>query len=555
MIYRTAALWLLGEVSTMKSFRLFVLSALLFPALVLARPSGPVTDKDTDGDGLSDFHERHKYRTDPSRRDTAGKGIPDGDWEQRRQFTYSVRAVIRVLPPCNLEGLTDDYQDVRVRAKTSNYVELEVVLYPFNTNAEAIRGNPTWKKDYAGMKEYLAPGITANWDERMRQDLLRELAQAGIEPERLADKEVVEKVSRWLFGRARYRNMFCTHYVHFPEGKPAVLAGLEKAFRRDRGEQAWTTAQQFEHELLGKEMFYRKSHGTCTSAAVYQCTVLRALGIPCRMIIAIPVVDASDEAQVELAEKGLKHHEVRHTVFLASVGAGQSYSSHTFCEVYVGRRWRRLNYTTLGQNILNPNYLGLMVKVHTFRDLSEANLAPTWGRRYALGLRDKDFAHSNPYRTLAVSDLFGKYAKVPNPPYHKEHHRITLSKVYWWNSDEGVRRLRDFGAKAPADGAGHLLVHGDEWFENAADYLQYKAFMKRSDRDFIFRAKGQPDVKGALSMTFFTHASTSIRELEIIIPPAELAKMARGVPYTLQPRNSRADFQWRVTSGLTITRP
>jgi hypothetical protein len=176
--------------------------------IALARDRTEGADPDTDGDGLSDSHETHKYRTDPKKKDTAGRGVPDGDWQQRREFTYSVRAVLRVMPPYNLQALTDDYQDVRVRKETKEFVELEVVAYPLNTNAEAIKGNPNWKKDYAGMKEYLAPGITTNWDNAMRQDLLRELAKDGIDPDKLTDQEVVERVARWLFKRSTYRNMF-----------------------------------------------------------------------------------------------------------------------------------------------------------------------------------------------------------------------------------------------------------------------------------------------------------------------------------------------------------
>src|SRR5262249_29512939 len=144
---------------------------------------------------------------DPKKKDTAGKGISDGNWQQRREFTYSVRAVVRVMPPYNLKALNDDYQDVRVLKETKDFAELEVILYPLNTNAEAIAANPTWKKDYAGMKEYLAPGITTNWDEGMRTDLLCELAKDGIHPDKLTDKEVVERVSRWLFERSKHRSM------------------------------------------------------------------------------------------------------------------------------------------------------------------------------------------------------------------------------------------------------------------------------------------------------------------------------------------------------------
>jgi hypothetical protein len=527
--------------------------ALHRPGIAFAGPPMVVTEPDSDGDGLSDFQEVHKYRTDPQKKDTAGQGVSDGDWRQRREFSYSVRAVLRVMPPYNLKALNDDYQDVRVRAETKEYVELEVVVYPLNSNALAIKGNPNWKKDYAGMKEYLAPGITTNWDEPMRKDLLRELAGDGIDPERLTDKEVVEKVSRWLFRRSTYRSMFCTFYVGFSDGKPVVLPGTETAFERDKGDPKWSVQQQFEHELFGKEMFANKTYGTCTSTAVYQTTVLRALGIPTRMILCIPLGDGSDQAQVDIIDKGLTHHRVRYDALLGTIAGGGGFTSHTFCEVFVGGRWRRLNYNTLGQNVLERNYLGLMIHIHTFRDLSEANLAATWGMRYAKGRRDGEFKHSNPYRLLEVSDHFGEFAKVPNPPASNEHTQITIDRVYWPESKDAPRLVREMGSGAESGGS-RFFIHGQEWFDDAGDYLQYKLFMRRSDKQFVLRAKGQPDVRCHLSMNFVTSASEKLRELEVVIPPAAYAQMAKGVAYTLHPVNSQNGYRWRVRDGVKVTR-
>src|SRR5262249_53511856 len=73
-----------------------------------------VADADSEGDGLSDFQEIHKYGTDPHKKPTAGTGASDGNWEERRQFTYSIRTIVRVLRPVNIATLNDDYQDVRV---------------------------------------------------------------------------------------------------------------------------------------------------------------------------------------------------------------------------------------------------------------------------------------------------------------------------------------------------------------------------------------------------------------------------------------------------------
>jgi RNA polymerase sigma factor (sigma-70 family) len=518
-----------------------------------ARPLSQA-DPDTDGDGLPDFQEVHKYRTDPRKKDTAGQGVSDGDWQQRREFTYSVRAAIRVMPPYNVRALNDDYQDVRVRKETKDFVELEVVVYPFNSNAESIKGNLNWRSDYAGMKEYLAPGVTTNWDGRMRQDLLRELARDGIDPDKLTDKEVVEQVSRWLFKRSQYRDMFCTFYVGFRDGKPAVLPGLGPAFERDKGDPKWTAREQFEHELLGREMFARKTYGTCTSTAVYETTVLRALGIPTRMILCIPLADGSDPAQVEMIEKGLTNHRVRQDAYLGAISGGTSFASHTFCEVFVGGRWRRLNFTTLGQNVLERNYLGLMVHVHTFKDLSEANLAATWGTRYATGRRDDLFPHSNPYRLLEVSDHFGKYAKLPNPPADdRELRQVTVARAYWPQAKDApaeIRALR-WGSEP---GSGRFFIHGDEWLEDAGGYLQYKSFMRRADLGFVLRAKGRPDVACRVSMNFYTDRSRNLCELEVVIPVAAYAKMAKGVAYTLHPANARKGYAWKVREGVTLTR-
>jgi hypothetical protein len=524
------------------------------PAPARAEARGETADPDTDGDGLPDFQETHKYRTDPAKKDTADTGVADGDWQQRREFTYSVRAVIRVMPPYNRKALTDDYQDVRVLSETRDYAELEVIAYPLNSNAEAIEGNPNWKTDSAGMKEYLDPGVTTNWDARMQKDLLQELAGSGIVPDRLTDREVVEKVSRWLYSRSKHRSMFCTHYVAFRDGKPAVFPGLGQAFERARGSKEWSAQEQFAHELLGKEMFYRKSHGTCTSAAGLQATVLRALGIPARIIVAIPLVDPSDPEQVALAEKKLTHHRVRSTVTYGLMAAGQSYTAHTFLEVYVGKRWRRLNYTNLGQNILDPQYLGLMIHVHTFNDLAEANLAATWGARFALGKRDDVFRHLNPYRTLEVSDHFGRHARVANPPADKEHRHLTIGKVYWHDSKETPAVVRATPPRDVPAGAGRLFLHGEEWFADAGDYLQYRLFLGRADPNFLLRAPGQPEVKGRLSSWYITQASQDVREMELIVPATEYARMAKGVAYTLHPVNAGTEYRWKVKDGLTIIR-
>jgi hypothetical protein len=194
-----------------------------------------------------------------------------------------------------------------------------------------------------------------------------------------------------------------------------------------------------------------------------------------------------------------------------------------------------------------------MIHVHTFNDLSEANLAPTWGARFALGRRDKVFRHNNPYRTLEVSDHFGKYAEVPNPPADKEHRHITIAKAYWHDARETPAMIRQYVQQNPHPSEGRLFLRGQEWFKDAGDYLQYKLFLKRCDPHFALKAKGQPDIACQLSLGFFTSASDNVRDMELLIPAAEYAKMTRGVAYTLHPLNAGTDYHWKVKDGLTIS--
>jgi hypothetical protein len=523
--------------------------SVVFACLLLAAPAwgdGP----DSDGDGLSDFQEVHKYRTDPKRFSTAGDGVSDGDWERRREFTYTVRSVIKVMEPVNVDCLNDDYQDARVLVRRDKYVEMEVVHYPFNTVADAITGDPDWRKHNQAFKEYLRPGVTTNWDEGLRRDLVAALRADGIDPDRLDDKELVSRVARWLLNHSKFTNMFCTHYVDFPGGRPAIYPGLEAKFESDKGDPAWTPQQQLEHELFGRSMFANRSRGTCTSTAVLLTTVFRALGIPTRMVLALPLVDATDPAQVEMVRENLHLHRVKRTVLLGLSGV-KGYANHTFNEVLIGGRWIRLNDSRLGQNILDAGTFGLLTHVNTFGDLSDVPLAATWGKRYALGERDEVFRHGNPYRAEQVSDRFGKYARVENPEA-REHQVLTLSRAYWPGSPEcpeSFKRSKSAGRMDPK--AGYVLAHAREWFPDEP-YGQYSVFIKGAGKEFLFRAEGHADVLGRIWGSFTD--PPEVHEILIVIAPQEYAKMEPGADYVLISKNGSAVYQWKTEGRVSIRR-
>ena len=92
---------------------------------------------------------------------------------------YTVRCVVRVLRPC--ESISDDYQDSVVLSQTPTCVELEVIHNPLNTVANSILAAGSARAIPDSVRRYQKPGITTNWDEEMRQDVIRELKRDGID--------------------------------------------------------------------------------------------------------------------------------------------------------------------------------------------------------------------------------------------------------------------------------------------------------------------------------------------------------------------------------------
>lgn len=525
------------------------MQSILLPTAVLLASLLPPADLDSDHDGLSDFQERTKYFTDPRSSDSDGDGVPDGDWFERREYTYTVRAVIQVAPPVTPDVFCDDYQDARVLDRTDRYVEIEAILYPLNRVAETIQADPQWRSATAAMSEWTRPGPTANWDETMRKDLLARLAAAGVDAAVLDDRSLVEQASKWLLEHAKYSDGFTTFCTRFVDGRAQVHPGLEHSARSGQADKNLTLEQQWQRELFAKGMFENGVRGSCTSSAIYLNGCLRALGIPTRIVLAVPIIDASDPRERQLASR-LKNHQVRYTIQRGTTGLENSWSSHTFNEVYVGGRWRRLNYDRLGQNILDPGMFGLIVHVATFSDWADGNMASTWGLRQAASDRSEDpFGGPNPYSTVALSDAFGVHAKIDNSPAPDDYAVLTIDAACWFSEHPaGVdMRLDD------PDTAGHVVVRVEEGRAGEGT-AQYQKFYDRVSKDFVLRAEGRPDVPLQATRGYWAAPEQGLKHFYLRIEPDAFASMADGVAYTLSAVPSDAPVHWSVRPGVTLTR-
>lgn len=523
--------------------------------LAVAQDAAPtrVAEPDRDSDGLSDFAEIHKHLTDPASADSDGDGRPDGDWEERREFAYTVRSVVRLLPPVSEGALTDDQQDGRILRRSKEFIEIEVVHYPLNTAGQALVADPNWRKTIASrrdLKEYLASTTCSNFDRTMTAALTKALSAAGVEVAQADDRSLVEATAKWLLENVGYQDGFTTFCFEFDGREARVARGLEGRVDAELARSKVPLDEQLQRELFAKGMFERRVRGSCTSSAILWCASLRAVGIPTRVVLHIPLVDASDPQELGWVASRLTHHRVRGVVSRALLPLTQSWSSHTMVEVFVGGRWRLLNYGRLGQPSLDVNYFGLLTHVATLRDWADADAARTIGQRQCgPGPTEGDpFGHRNPYSCVELDDRFGEHARIDNP-VAPDHVALTIDRVVWWadRDSEIDMRLDD------ASTAGHLLVHVAESFDDEGS-SQYAQFFQSVDREFVLRATDRADVRLRAERGWFFDSSSGLRDFYLRIPPEEVAKLAVGVPYALVPLNAVPGRRWAVADGLSVTR-
>jgi hypothetical protein len=457
--------------------------------------------------------------------------------------TYTLTSTLELVPPFRLEDMADDFQDVRVLSRNAQSCTVEITYYPLHR--PAIGENRNWRKDYAGMTEYLRPTAAENWNDDMRRDLLIELRAAGIEPDDLTDRELVERVARWAMKRSRSTSAFSIWGVYFVEDQATVFPALRSAFNRQKPNAKWTDQQMFDEEVLGRAMYYNKVRGSCTSSSIYLTTIFRALGIPTRTVFCIPPFDVNDPNQAAAFYGAIHHHQVRETVRGALEGM-QGFLNHLFNEVFVGGRWVRLNYSTLGQPILDKAFFGLLTHIYTSADLSREPIAETWGRRYFQYPGGQPRLSSvNPYRLLSVHDQFGGQSEaentfVPPPP---ELTTATIVGLLRWDAPS----VPSWIANPWKAGGRHpdFLLCYKEWLTNRKQ--QMRIFQEKVGAEFVLSAPGQPDLHAKLIPSRFSQGDGSFQAYGLDLVAADRSLIAPGVAYTLRPVNISETYRWQLS--------
>ncbi|HLK61011.1 MAG TPA: transglutaminase domain-containing protein [Chthonomonadaceae bacterium] len=448
--------------------------------------------------------------------------------------SYTITTTVRLAPPYDLKAMNDEFQSARLIKEEKGVGEFEITYKPFHR--QTVTANPNWKRDDAAMSAYLRPRTAANWDEDLRKRILQDLHEAGIDPDTLDDKTLVEKVSEWAMHRSTFNSQFGLWMVEFVNGKPVVAPQFKQAFAHE--EPAGVDDDVlFNRELFGKGMYENKTHGACTSTSTYLATILRAIGIPTRILLTVPACDPNDPKQVAMLLAAVRHHRIRREIQYGVNASG--FVNHVFNEVWVGGKWVRLNYNRLGQPIVDRNYEGLMTHVFTANDISEIPFSTTWGARYALETGPK-LSSVNPYQMLSATDFVKPGAKFDNPPIPSLPSATIVAIL-----KPGDPRLPEF--VKPGKGTDAILQI-KEWIAED-NYLQLRDFIKGANATFLLRAPGKPELKATLTGGNYSSGDGVFQGFGIRIE----GKPEAGAAYHLVPQNDAYKNKWVVSEDVLFS--
>lgn len=324
-----------------------------------------VDNQDTDTDGLTDYEEIRKYLTDPLEPDSDGDGIDDSDWDERREYTYSIQAIVDLRPPFTLEEMQDFYQDVRMMEELGEDItRFEVILYP--EAREIINPAPFEPRD----NEYTAPAFTKNYSAAM-QDQLGDLVKDAS-----TDLEATLRIIRHLKAETKYIEIdkdlgystdlplnFCM-YLN-PEGE-LIKKGL--------GETSHTSMEEIEgYVLFADSMFDRGTHGACGSTATLRGAMLRSAGLEEKLVFTIPLLYFYEDDGTEVSLKEDYWDEK-----MVSIAEDATLiADHFFNVVKIGARWIRVdNAIVNGSNTYNTNTLS--IKLLEQQDILEDDFTRYW---------------------------------------------------------------------------------------------------------------------------------------------------------------------------------
>lgn len=280
-------------------------------------------NKDTDHDGLSDYWEIRKYKTNPLNIDSDSDGKVDFDWDERREYTYTIEAVVDLKPPFNIDHMNDFFQDARIlEIKNNNVTRIQVLLYP---EAEILYNAKEYQPVY---DEYSKKTYSKNYSKEMMDKT------TSITKNVKTDFEAVNKILNYFNRRFKYISMKDLKYkpeipiqfnYYLDENKKLISSNLGLSNK-------YTNDEILEMSFFADTMFKNKTRGACISTSTIRGALLRSAGIREKSVFTIPLIyyNSDEDVTIKLKEKYSQGYYSISGLFIAD---------HVFNTVYVGNQW------------------------------------------------------------------------------------------------------------------------------------------------------------------------------------------------------------------------
>ena len=354
------------------------------------------TTPDTDADGLTDYEEYCKYRTDPTLADSDRDGKPDSTWNERREYTYSIRAVLELKPPWNLEAMNDLFQDARlIENEQGNYQKVEVIVYPYASPVLLPIPYP-YRLPSEALRKYIEPTYDLNYSSEMQEEIQQILS--GSEHTLDVLTKLQQEIAQMKLTLPLYAPFLYTNKQH---GElvvhQAFFESVEVEASNEQIEEALTL------NYFGDSMFRRKQHGACISRSRLLASMLRAAGVPARVTMGVPLIYYYKGAGEWIhLMKNMTNEEVagNFSYQKPSLPREVKIVGHSQVEVYLNNHWIRLGYQ-INEGPLFAGTDAVFIKIIDAADFTEVDFTKTWS--------PAQWVKERPYRTVELSDQAAKY--------------------------------------------------------------------------------------------------------------------------------------------------
>ncbi|MDE0426374.1 MAG: Ig-like domain-containing protein [Candidatus Poribacteria bacterium] len=356
------------------------------------------TTSDTDADGLTDYEEYCKYRTDPTSPDSDEDGIPDAEWNERREYTYSIRAVLELKQPWNLESMNDLFQDARLVGHTvgnSTYSKVEVIIYPYASPVLLPSAYPSQRTPEA-FEKYIQPATDLNYSTEMQAEIQRILSGSTHTLDVLT--KLQHEIGKMKLTLPLYPPFIYTYKQH---GEVVVDRSFFESIDREVTQSEINDALAVNY--FGDSMFKQRCHGGCISRARLFASMLRAAGIPARVTMGVPMLYYyKGIGEWKNLMKNLNNETVTGNFAYEKPSTSHEVAivGHSQVEAYLNNHWIRLGYQ-INEGPLFAGTDRMFIKIIDASDFAEVDFTKTWS--------PLPWIKERPYKTVELSDQAATY--------------------------------------------------------------------------------------------------------------------------------------------------